>query len=364
MKRYKLIKSYPGSPKLGVEVIYSETHQIYNYNGGDYYTELPKHQVENLPEFWEEVVEKVELKYEILEFKNKSGDIFSLDSDGRYYYKTWKEDGISGFTLAYLLVSDISVINKIKVLSTGEVFTIGDKIVWDWAEHDLKYLTITGFTTTSNDIIVNIHHHVYNSNTCFSDLIRTGENWNFRHYKVPVFTTYDGVELSEYGKDILYWVYEKKNGWIIGNEMKINSNSTTYCCKHIFYSKEKAEEFIESKKVLFTTEDGVNITKGMKTYYLSLMDLKAGRSEQRALSDSCEHEADNNGVGLFFYSKEAGLKYAQEYVSKIKEEKLLDSKCLSYNEVIKFIEDKCMQVFDIDSEEEMDLFKELVKSKQ
>lgn len=35
--KYRLKKSYPGSPKLGTEVTYSVEHGIYNYNGGDVY---------------------------------------------------------------------------------------------------------------------------------------------------------------------------------------------------------------------------------------------------------------------------------------------------------------------------------------
>jgi hypothetical protein len=69
MKKYKLIKLYPNSPVLGTVVIYSEDHQIYNYNGGNYYTEFPKHQVENLPEYWEEVTSEP-LKYSMSDVKN------------------------------------------------------------------------------------------------------------------------------------------------------------------------------------------------------------------------------------------------------------------------------------------------------
>ena len=59
MRKFKLIKCYPGSLPIGTEVNYSEEHKIYNYNGGNFYSELPKHQVENLPEFWKEVKEPI-----------------------------------------------------------------------------------------------------------------------------------------------------------------------------------------------------------------------------------------------------------------------------------------------------------------
>lgn len=77
-KKFKLIKLYPSSPALGTEVNYSETHQIYNNNGGNYYTELPKHQVENLLEFWQEIKE-VNLEVPIgTKFVNRIGELFTI----------------------------------------------------------------------------------------------------------------------------------------------------------------------------------------------------------------------------------------------------------------------------------------------
>jgi len=70
--KYKLIKEYPGSPKLNTEIVYSTiyTHcnkENYNLNRNTYmikskdYFELKN--PEQYPEFWEKVVEK---DYEIL----------------------------------------------------------------------------------------------------------------------------------------------------------------------------------------------------------------------------------------------------------------------------------------------------------
>jgi hypothetical protein len=53
MKKYKLIKTYPGSPDLGTEV------QEHNTKSGFYYDEhrmsVLRYHVENQPEYWEEV---------------------------------------------------------------------------------------------------------------------------------------------------------------------------------------------------------------------------------------------------------------------------------------------------------------------
>lgn len=55
MKKYKLIKIYPGSPKLGTiaEGIYGG--ESYSYNE---YSNVSKGSIEDYPEYWEEVIEK------------------------------------------------------------------------------------------------------------------------------------------------------------------------------------------------------------------------------------------------------------------------------------------------------------------
>ena len=97
MKKYKLIKQYPGSLKLG---------SIATSIGGD---DLWKGSIyyDKYPEYWEEVVE-VEKDYEIL----------------RYYSI---ENPSIGRTTCNSKLNDTYNIYSVKRLSDGEVFTIGDK---------------------------------------------------------------------------------------------------------------------------------------------------------------------------------------------------------------------------------------------
>ncbi len=120
-KKYRLIKEYPGSPKLGTVVNYSETHQIYNYNGGDFYTELPKHQVENLDEFWEEIIEK---DYEILEFTSDNKIKYTLNTNGKYY--DISKDALP-FGIEEVDYKNVEI-TKVKRLSDGVIFSLGDKV--------------------------------------------------------------------------------------------------------------------------------------------------------------------------------------------------------------------------------------------
>ena len=86
MKKYKLIKTYPGSPELSTEIIETQINSLCPVNEcyisgktfmliGDDSFEIknPK----NYPEFWEKVVEK---DYEILCIKHKKSKCFYRNS--------------------------------------------------------------------------------------------------------------------------------------------------------------------------------------------------------------------------------------------------------------------------------------------
>lgn len=69
MKKYKLIKEYPGSPKLGTEIINNENvNSAHTLDKTHYYN---GYKIQEYPEFWEEVVEK---DYEILSYISKLKD--------------------------------------------------------------------------------------------------------------------------------------------------------------------------------------------------------------------------------------------------------------------------------------------------
>jgi len=93
MKKYKLLKEYPGSPELGT--IVKELYYVYK---GLKHSPM-------YDEYWEEVVEK---DYEIL----------------RYYSI---ENPSIGRTTCNSKLNDTYNIYSVKRLSDGEVFTIGDK---------------------------------------------------------------------------------------------------------------------------------------------------------------------------------------------------------------------------------------------
>lgn len=57
MKKYKLIKKFPGSPEINV-IAESDSTGTYLVKGGVLIYMFTKEQIENYPEFWEEVKEE------------------------------------------------------------------------------------------------------------------------------------------------------------------------------------------------------------------------------------------------------------------------------------------------------------------
>jgi hypothetical protein len=206
MKKYRLIKEYPGSLPLGI--IASSENKIDLWKGTIYY--------ETYPEYWEEVIEK---DYEIL---------------------------ISRIVPPQIL--------SVKRLSDGEVFTVGDKVkVYEY-----------GSIKTITEIVVNDSKALVKQGIWFR--YDSGSSHMTHAIKVenPIFLTHDGKDI--FAGDTI-WYVNKENLYfhytIAYPEVKFYSDRNVY-----FETRAAAEEYIEKNKVLFTTEDGVGIKKGYSYYFV------------------------------------------------------------------------------------------------
>ena len=115
LKKYRLIKTYPGSPELSTEIIETKINSLCPVNECYInrktfmligYDSFEIKNPENYPEFWEKVVEK---DYEILCIKHKKSKCFYRNS----------------IDLRNLNLYDI---HSVKRLSDGIIFKIGDYI--------------------------------------------------------------------------------------------------------------------------------------------------------------------------------------------------------------------------------------------
>ena len=199
---YKLIKCYPGSPKLGT--IVDNNSNLFNIT----IAVNSKYSIVNYPEFWELQIEK---DYEILDKEYTPGYCYH----GNKNPNQWK-------------------IKSIKRLSDNEIFTIGDKIK-----------LVEGKDIIEINII-NINNNTINFNWYENRLD------SFKKVKQPLFKTEDDIELYENNK---YYIVAKSLNISVNDEgiiTKLFKPSERYL---YFSTKEKAEEYIINNKPCLSLND-------------------------------------------------------------------------------------------------------------
>lgn len=241
MKKFKLIKPYPNNPKLGVEVVYSEMYNNYFPVEGDYNSQRTKNEVENYPEFWEEVSE-AEKEYEIMSFSyedridtRRENNLFGVSTGmnpqttgyyGEEVYKgSWK-------------------IHSVKRLSDGKIFTIGDKVCWDWSGCSVKYFVIDALRLSFDESEIILE---FEKRNVFEGLFND-EKFNLRHYKEPqpLFKTKDGVDVFE--GDVYYSINCDLSK--IFSSMANKHFNFVDCLR--FSTEEAAEEYIKMNRPEFS----------------------------------------------------------------------------------------------------------------
>jgi hypothetical protein len=239
MKKYKLIKTYPGSPVLGFEV---EKIGASTYVGGSGNTfQIRKEYIEYHSEFWEKVVEK---DYEILCIKHKKNKCFYRNS----------------IDLRNLNIYDI---HSVKRLSDGKVFNIGDNATTALN----NYGTITAFEIYCNSMYIRTNGSIKGIFSCnIKDLI----------VSELLFKTEDGVDIFEGDK-----AYEcARNGICYDKAHKFNPlNSEKHNYNSIgkdwvvFSTMEKAEEYILLNKPCICLKDLI------ETFFPKSYDFSNRKSE-------------------------------------------------------------------------------------
>jgi len=244
MKKYKLIKEYPGSPSLNTNVTIDET----GYNCLNCSNDLKP---EKYPEFWQLVVEK---DYEILSLivnkdyntlykgdivTKKKNDWIGISKDNKTICFSQNNNTLEEY--------DHWSINSIKRLSDGEIFTIGDKIGTPG-----RIFPIVEFKIYNNEntILISSYFNKHGSgryNQRLKDL---------KKIKQPLFTTEDGVEIYE--GNIYYKVVNDTFQLLIME----NASKGESLKSKVFSTKEKAEEYIIMNKPCLSINEILNLYKG------------------------------------------------------------------------------------------------------
>ena len=247
--QYRLIKKYPGSPKVG-DIVKGYGRDGW-YSKGEGHSTYDWRQVVYYPEYWEEVVEP---DYEILSFKQDSG---ITDLWTKFYTDGWGRNvngqcATSPYTTEEILSNKLYTIHSVKRLSDGEVFTVGDRVKI-YTHGPIKTIE----TITTNSIRSTLKEGVwftYNSGSSHMDhAIKQTQ---------PIFLTHDGKG-----------VFEGDKVWYVNKESLDFDHFTTHAnvtfrsdINAYFLTEEAAQDYIHRNRVLFITEDGVKIFAG-STYW-------------------------------------------------------------------------------------------------
>lgn len=300
MRKFKLIKLYPGSPSL--KTPYEEIKGRCGNGSGRMYKNLNKdgccidaEDIENNPEYWEEIVEYpigtkvynsqtktiytkkedgwykpaektaytdemigsrkyltvldkeevIEKDYEILSFK-RGVNIYTVRENGRLLWDIPEYKGMNADITATHWTEATKkgyIIHSVKRLSDGEVFTVGDKVRYNFSKSclSLKITKIAYESVGKTPLTL----YIYTENGSQSTIN------NYVKAKLPLFTTEDGVDIFE---DTT--VYGVNSSWLIFSHFTDLKEKIKYWGnKPIFSTEEAAEEYILMNKPCLTIND-------------------------------------------------------------------------------------------------------------
>lgn len=243
MKQYKLIKTYPGSPKLGE--IWGEDTKIKGLLLSDSKNEEAeiKSKIESFPEHWEEIIEK---EYEILSYSDRENNICKLKWDEIDWKQKYVKNNLHIFK-----------IHSIKRLLDGEVFTVGDLINYK----DIFYTNLKIKSIQLFDGKILIHKDC---------TMNTNDLSEINHIKKRLFKTEDGVDIFK--GDNYVKVNNHSNYSLVTGFIAEGAQDNYTGLK--FSTKEKAEEYIiMNKPCLSINQICPIIGKCNNTTYIDLNEL-------------------------------------------------------------------------------------------
>ena len=232
MRKFKLIKEYPGSPKLETIVEVKHDGYIYwnvNSNENNPTNYIHNSSMEQYLEFWEEVIEK---DYEILSYKTTSRAIWRKNNENYWINNIdSQKKSINAF-----LHDCIYVIHSVKRLSDNEIFTIGDKT-------SLGVITQIQFNKSFSKLWLDFNTTGGYSMNNFLTLEKA---------KQPLFTTEDGIDIFKGDK---HWFLCDGLDEIFEGDWKSEFHKEYVEKCKCFSTKEKAEEYILLNKLCLSLND-------------------------------------------------------------------------------------------------------------
>lgn len=277
MRQFKLIKTYPGYPTLGVtahqctEVI---RYEIKNLVGTTISFEYTGH-IENCPDYWQEFVEK---DFEILSFIHdgthgvQKGTIVKM-KDGKLDSEHQNLDE------SHYLAAKVWSIHSVKRLSDGQIFTIYDKVK---ILNSLIIYKITSMKLTeSNRIyVVGIEDNTPNRFSSFGQDLA-----NLIKVKQLFFKTEDNVDIFEGMNYFTVYIMNDKryNTWVTqAKPFVANGKPENYVHDDVKYfsTQTAAEEYILLNKPCLSVTEVMNAGYGICNPHALLSIVNSKINEQ------------------------------------------------------------------------------------
>lgn len=237
MKKFRLIKEYPGSPSLGT-IVYQHnletTQRVYKIESTVSRVPLDKHIVEMQPLFWQEITKK---DYEILSFVRINSSLYqgiikTKNSSGNFTF-----DFVTGNDSEERLLNCSGfAIHSVRRLSDNKIFTLDDKLVFDGVAGKLVRFTLSNGKMYADQVSLSNIHHIEDK----------------------LFTTEDGVDIFEGDS-----YFKVTNDTFILLPMPSASKHESLRSK-VFSTREAAREYIILNKPCLSISDIYNNSNLLK----------------------------------------------------------------------------------------------------
>lgn len=271
-RKFKLVETYPGSPKLNEIVELSGTNPIY-YRSLSVMGKLVSASHVEGNKFWKDITYVIDKEYEVTTYKFNTGEVYArhTNAPGLFFpigaYSAWPsavyEDAFT--TGSYKKEASIY---SIKRLSDGEIFTVGDLLSDDSftksARHDLsegphdniitRIAEVKNFMKdTAGYVSVEKGKLMFSASNIYDNLNVLLED--AKKYKGISIKTEDGKTILE--KQSCWYV--NKYGFI--NEYVVHSHSHEVKELKFFSTEKLARDYSDKAfpKYVFNTEDGVQV---------------------------------------------------------------------------------------------------------
>lgn len=263
---------------------------------------------------WEEVFE---CPGQIEAFRNNVHlNIWTRKTENMFCFDAYRS------TLKYLSNCGHYHIHAVRRTADGTIFHIGDNV---YTLNEFGKVSnpgiITGFNIVRNKIHVVINHAA----------VHRPEYFVIMHKGKRVLITEEGIDVFD-TKKVLYMV-DKGN---IVQEIEAHNFAPFKAVAKVFFDKKLAEDYIaDMNKTVFTTEDGLALSKNMLTSRLTLHAvLVKGSWEKTAINgDHVKQYLENNTKPTILKSKDWKV-FSSVEARRMYE--LLNKPSISFNQLVEF----------------------------